>query len=134
MSEDLTELLSPKQRDLNRQMAALEAKKAGLGKGSEKKLSEIEAKLRMLRQQYNEPPKFNREDIALLPPPPRRDFRASSVTIGPCGKHTFESERQCKDAIRHRLNKGANVNKLIAYFCRDCHGWHMTSRDSRKDH
>lgn len=49
------------------------------------------------------------------------------VKIGPCGKTSYTSQSAVKKAIRHRLNKGANVSRLRSYHCDKCGLWHMTS-------
>lgn len=71
--------------------------------------------------------------VRMLPPPeaspPGRIFVNRAPKIGVCGKHTFSSESQAKSAIHSRLNKGSSTSRLIAYFCKSCTGWHMTSRE-----
>lgn len=44
-----------------------------------------------------------------------------------CGKQGFSSEKAAKQAMRSRLNKGANVSRLRTYFCKSCAKWHLTS-------
>jgi hypothetical protein len=48
-----------------------------------------------------------------------------------CGKSAYTSERAAKQAMRHRLNKGANVSRLRCYKCDECGFYHMTSRFMR---
>jgi hypothetical protein len=48
-----------------------------------------------------------------------------------CGKSAYTSERAAKQAMRSRLNKGANVSKLRCYKCDDCGMYHMTSSFKR---
>jgi len=63
---------------------------------------------------------------------PIRTFRAPAK-VGVCGKQIFGSEGQCRQAITNRLNKATDTTRLISYFCNRCHGWHMSSRTSRRD-
>ncbi len=42
-------------------------------------------------------------------------------------KVCFSSESQAKQAMRNRLNKGANTSRLRTFKCDDCHQWHFTS-------
>jgi len=44
-----------------------------------------------------------------------------------CGKVCFESQSCCNEAIRFRLRKGANTDKMRSYFCDTCKAWHMSS-------
>lgn len=46
---------------------------------------------------------------------------------GPCGKVKFSSESSTKAAIRRRLERSSNASRLRAYFCEQCHAWHMSS-------
>ena len=55
-----------------------------------------------------------------------------AVHEGACGKLKYESEAQCRTAIKRRLRKGANTSFLRPYPCQICHGWHMTSRANIK--
>jgi hypothetical protein len=51
---------------------------------------------------------------------------------GICGKSVFPSERNCKDAIKHRLRAGfGGTSFLRAYFCDQCAGWHMSSSHTK---
>lgn len=71
---------------------------------------------------------------ALLIQPGNPSARINSQPkVGVCGKHTFNTQGQCERAIVNRLNKANDADRLIAYFCNKCHGWHMSSRDSRMD-
>ena len=57
-----------------------------------------------------------------------------AVKEGECGKLKYESESQCRGAIKRRLRKGANTSFLRPYHCPICHGWHITSRANIKPH
>lgn len=43
------------------------------------------------------------------------------------GKVSFTSQSQAKQAMRSRLNRGANVSRLRVFHCESCHAWHFTS-------
>jgi hypothetical protein len=51
----------------------------------------------------------------------------AAKSSGICGKSSYTSERTAKQAMRNRLNKGANVSRLRCYRCEKCGLWHMTS-------
>ena len=51
----------------------------------------------------------------------------SEKPSGMCGKNSYASERAAKQAMRNRLNKGANVSRLRCYRCDKCGLWHMSS-------
>lgn len=102
--------------DLRKREEALVLSKQAPGNGVEEILDELG---------------FKKSGVPLMPKPPSA---GSSPVIGACGKHTFSSKSQCRRAIVNRLEKGSDTDRLIAYFCHTCHGWHMSSRDSRRDH
>jgi len=51
---------------------------------------------------------------------------------GECGKSVYTSEKNCKEAIKHRLRAGfGGTSFLRAYFCDKCAGWHMSSSHTK---
>lgn len=46
----------------------------------------------------------------------------------PTGKVMFGSRREAKDSIRDQLARRRQVNKLFAYRCQACDGWHAGRR------
>lgn len=85
----------------------------------------IQPKKKTLDQIFNE---LGLGGPKLMRPPPARDPR-SKYPKGECGKVIFPSERIAKEAIHRRLNKGTGgATSLLAYHCKVCAGWHMSSR------
>lgn len=69
--------------------------------------------------------------------PVHEPIYASPVTLKHCesaGKLSYESEDQCRNAIKRRKQRGANTSFLRPYPCEVCHGWHMTSRQNHRRH
>lgn len=66
---------------------------------------------------------------AMIPPPPK-DQSNARLKVGACGKTVFPSENMAKKTARKRMDLGTGgARQLLAYFCRECAGWHLTSRE-----
>lgn len=55
------------------------------------------------------------------------DHRTQPVLCPVSGKHAFSSAGAARQAINHRLRKGANTSRLRSYLCPDCRQWHLSS-------